>query len=304
MLGRHHLMRTGFITGALWLGRAQREEIAHRAAVEEVVELLELEPHRHTPAGLLPYGVQKRLELGRALAMEPKLLLLDEPVAGMNLEETEDMARYLIEVRERLDLAMILVEHEMRLVMDLADRVLALDFGTPLATGTPAEVQAEPAVVEAYLGAGRVSIAARAPARPRPRAARTRSRCARSTAAAGGRSPGPATPSAWPRVARGPAAARRRARRPRRDPRREPAGVGDRRPRGAGHRRDQRRRLPDEPGRRGRVPARALRSVVLVAEDEEQLDKALAVRERLPGAAPDRGDRPAQRPRARRPDRS
>jgi branched-chain amino acid transport system ATP-binding protein len=122
--------------------------------VEEVVELLELEPHRHTPAGLLPYGLQKRLELGRALAMEPRLLLLDEPVAGMNLEETEDMARYLIEVRERLDLAVILVEHEMRLVMDLADRVLALDFGTPLATGAPVEVQNEPAVVEAYLGAG------------------------------------------------------------------------------------------------------------------------------------------------------
>ena len=154
MLGRHHLMRTGFISGAVWLGRARREEIAHREAVEAVVELLELEPHRHTPAGLLPYGLQKRLELGRALAMEPHLLLLDEPVAGMNLEETEDMARYLIEVRERLHLAVILVEHEMRLVMDLADRVLALDFGTPLAMGAPAEVQAEPAVVEAYLGAG------------------------------------------------------------------------------------------------------------------------------------------------------
>jgi branched-chain amino acid transport system ATP-binding protein len=154
MLGRHHLMRTGFVSGALWFGRARREEIAGREAVEAVVELLELEPHRHTPAGLLPYGVQKRLELGRALAMEPRLLLLDEPVAGMNLEETEDMARYLIEVRERLDLAVILVEHEMRLVMDLADRVLALDFGTPLAMGAPVDVQNEPAVVEAYLGAG------------------------------------------------------------------------------------------------------------------------------------------------------
>jgi branched-chain amino acid transport system ATP-binding protein len=152
MLGRHHLMRTGFITGALWWGRARGEEIAGREAIEAVVELLELEPHRHTPAGLLPYGLQKRLELGRALAMEPRLLLLDEPVAGMNLEETEDMARFIVSIREELDIPMILVEHDMGLVMDLADRVLVVDFGVSIATGTPAQVQHDEAVILAYLG--------------------------------------------------------------------------------------------------------------------------------------------------------
>jgi branched-chain amino acid transport system ATP-binding protein len=152
MLGRHHLMSTGFAAGMLWFGKARRAEIENRRRVEEIVDLLELGPYRRQPAGLLPYGIQKRIELGRALAMDPKLLLLDEPVAGMNLEETEDMARYILEINEELGLAMILVEHDMHMVMDIADRVMALNFGRPLGVGTPDEVQANPDVIEAYLG--------------------------------------------------------------------------------------------------------------------------------------------------------
>ncbi len=152
MLVRHHHIRYGTLAAVVWFGRARREEIVHRRRVEEIIDFLELEQWRSMPVGLLPYGVQKRVELGRALAMEPKLLLLDEPVAGMNLEETEDMARYILDIREDLHIPMILVEHDMGLVMDLADRVMVVDFGRTVATGPPAEIQNHPDVLRAYLG--------------------------------------------------------------------------------------------------------------------------------------------------------
>jgi branched-chain amino acid transport system ATP-binding protein len=152
MLGRHQHIKYGAAASILWRGRARREEIEHRAYVEEIVDFLELLQWRSMPVGLLPYGVQKRVELGRALAMEPKLLLLDEPVAGMNLEETEDTARFILDIRDELHVPIIMVEHDMGLVMDLADRVMVVDFGIPITTGTPAEVQTHPDVIRAYLG--------------------------------------------------------------------------------------------------------------------------------------------------------
>jgi branched-chain amino acid transport system ATP-binding protein len=152
MLGRHQHLDYGVLEGMLYLGRARRAELANRRIVEDIVDFLEIAVHRKFPVGMLPYGVKKRVELGRALAMEPKLLLLDEPVAGMNAEETEDMARFILDIRSELDTAMILVEHDMGLVMDLADRVMVMDFGQRIALGGPKEVQADPAVIKAYLG--------------------------------------------------------------------------------------------------------------------------------------------------------
>jgi branched-chain amino acid transport system ATP-binding protein len=151
-LGRHVRTNVGWLAGGFWIGKAKREEMENRAKVEEIIDLLEIEAWRFYPVGMLPYGIQKRVELGRALAMEPELLLLDEPVAGMNLEETEDMARFILDIREELGIAMILVEHDMGLVMDIADRIMVLDFGEVIATGTPEEIQRDENVIKAYLG--------------------------------------------------------------------------------------------------------------------------------------------------------
>lgn len=152
LTGRHIRMSSGWLAGSFWWGKAKREEMENREIVEGIIDFLEIEQWRKYPVGLLPYGIQKRVELGRALAMDPELLLLDEPVAGMNLEETEDMARFILDVQDELGISIVLVEHDMGLVMDIADRVLVVDFGKPIALGKPEEIQRNPNVIKAYLG--------------------------------------------------------------------------------------------------------------------------------------------------------
>jgi branched-chain amino acid transport system ATP-binding protein len=153
MVGRHHLLRNNFLTGALyWLVGAQKEELAHRREVEEIIDFLEIPHIRKATAGTLPYGLRKRVELARAIALKPKLILLDEPMAGMNLEEKEDMARYILDLNEEWGMTVIMIEHDIGVVMDISHRVIVLDFGRKIAEGRPHEVVDDPAVKKAYLG--------------------------------------------------------------------------------------------------------------------------------------------------------
>jgi branched-chain amino acid transport system ATP-binding protein len=152
MTGRNLRMKSNLLLQALRWGPAEREEIAHREAAERIIDFLEIQPYRKAPVGRLPYGLQKRVDLGRALAMEPRVLLLDEPMAGMNLEEKQDMCRFILDVNDEFGTTIVLIEHDMGVVMDLSDRVVVLDHGRKIGDGTPDEVRREPQVVQAYLG--------------------------------------------------------------------------------------------------------------------------------------------------------
>ncbi len=155
MAGRHIHMRSNILDSGLFWGRARREEIAQRVVVEEIIDFLEIQAVRHKPVGSLPYGLQKRVELGRALALSPQLLLLDEPMAGMNVEEKEDMARFILDTNEEKGITIVLIEHDMGVVMDISDRVVVLNFGAKIAEGTSDQVSANPDVIAAYLGEGK-----------------------------------------------------------------------------------------------------------------------------------------------------
>jgi branched-chain amino acid transport system ATP-binding protein len=152
MLGRHVHMKSGVFSSFVYWGLAQREEVAHRRRVEDIIDFLKIQDLRRRPTGSLAYGLQKRVELGRALALDPKILLLDEPMGGMNQEEKEDMARFVLDVNEEWGTTIILIEHDMGVVMDISQRVAVLDMGQKIAEGTPDEVRANPAVIKAYLG--------------------------------------------------------------------------------------------------------------------------------------------------------
>jgi len=152
MTGRNLRMKATFLEQAVWWGRARNEELAHRRKVEEVIEFLEIQHIRKTPVGRLPYGLQKRVELARAIAAEPTLLLLDEPMAGMNVEEKQDMCRFVLDVNEQHGTTIVLIEHDMGVVMDISDRVVVLDYGKKIGDGTPDDVRGNQAVIDAYLG--------------------------------------------------------------------------------------------------------------------------------------------------------